>query len=157
MLYGTPLTNYPSTDQGILDSGASGNFLTIKSPQCNITQQFTPLTIKQPDGTSLQSQHKSELEILAQLPQKARESFAFKNIKFPLVSVAKLCDSDCTVIFVKAKAYIIHKGKIIGEAPRDTISKLWTMKLHTLNDCTKKYEQEVAMNITIPEETESNI
>ena len=115
------------------------------------------MTIKQPDGTSLKSQHKSELEILPLLPQKARESYAFKNIKFPLLSVAKLCDSNYTVVFVKTKAYIIYKGKIIGEAPRDTVSKLWTMKLQNLNDCTNKHEQEVAMNVTVPEETENNI
>ena len=101
MLYDTPNNNFPSTKQGILDSGASGNFLTTKSPQNNIQQQFTPLTIKQPDGTSLKSQHKSELEILPQLPQKARESYAFKSIKFPLISVAKLCDSNCTVVLLR--------------------------------------------------------
>ena len=94
---------------------------------------------------------------MPQLPQKARESYAFKNIKFPLISVAKLCDSDCTVVFVKIRAYIIYKRKIIVEAPRDTISKLWTMKLQNLNDCTKRHKQEIAMNVTIPEETESNI
>ena len=158
MLYANnPLdSNYPSVTKGILDSGSSGNFLTSKSPQKNITQQSTPLNINQPDGKKLQSEHKSELLILPQVSQMARESYAFKNITFPLISVAKLCDSDCTVVFVKTKAFIIHKGKIISEAPRDTISKLWTIDLQNQNDYTKKYEKDIAMNVTIHEEAENN-
>ena len=113
MLYDTPNNNYPSTAQGILDSGTSGNFITTNSPQHNIQQHFTPLSIKQPAGTGLKSIHKSELNILPQLPQQARESYAFKSLKFPLLSVAKLCDSNCTVVFTKTKAHIIYKKKSI--------------------------------------------
>ena len=32
MLYDTPNNNFPSNEQGILDSGASGNFITTRSP-----------------------------------------------------------------------------------------------------------------------------
>ena len=71
----------------------------------------------------------------------ARESYAFKNITFSLISVAKLCDSNCTVVFVKTKAFIIHKRKTISEAPRDTISKLSTMDLQNQNDYTKSMKK----------------
>ena len=109
MLQTTTINNQPSNAQGILDSGASGNFITTNTPQHKIQQHLPPLSIKQPNGTSLTSTHKSELKILQQLPKQARESYAFKNLKFPLLSVAKLCDNNCTVLFNKKRAYNILK------------------------------------------------
>ena len=55
--------NYPSPEKAILDSGSSGHFLLTGSPQTNVRLQDRPLTIKQPDGNKLVSEHKSELEI----------------------------------------------------------------------------------------------
>ena len=135
--------NYPSPKKAILDSGSSGHFLTNGSPQTNIQRQHLPLRIKQPDGNTLVSNNKCELKIYPQLSKEARKAYTFNDITFPLISVAKLCDSDCMVIFVKQRAYIIKEGKIIGEAPRDKITKLWTTKLNheNLNECNDKQQK----------------
>ena len=97
------------------------------------------------------------MKILKGLSEEARELCTFNKIKIPLISVAKLCGSECTVIFLKSKTLIIHENKIIATAPRDCISKLWTIKLNNLNDCQSKYDKDLAMNITVPEESQSNI
>ena len=99
------------------------------------------------------------MKIYSQLPKEARTAYSFKDIKFPLISVAKLCDSDCMVIFAKKMAFIIKDGKVISKAPRDIITNLWTTNLSNdnLNDCKKKHEKDFIMNVTIPEEAESNI
>ena len=151
--------NYPSTKKAILDSGSIGHFLTNRSPQTNIQRNHTPLKIRQPDGNTLVSKNKCKLKIYPKLTKKAREAYSFKNITFPLISVAKLCDDDCMVIFGKKVVYIIKKGKVISEAPRDSVTKLWTTQLDhkDLNDCKEKHDKELIMNVTIPEEAESNI
>ena len=111
MLYDTPDNNYPSTKQGILDSGVSGNFITTNYPQYNIQQHLTPLSIEQTNGTSLTSTLNSELKILQQLQQQLRESYAFKGLKFPLLQATKLCDNNFTVVFNNTKAHTVYKNK----------------------------------------------
>ena len=37
------------------------------------------------------------------------------------------------------------------------MTNLWTMKLQNLNDCNNKHDQELAMNVTIPKESQTNI
>ena len=151
--------NYPSSSRAILDSGASGHFILNGSPQTDVRLQDRPLIIKQPDGNKLISEGKSQLEIYPQLSKITREAYSFKNITFPLISVAKLCDNDCIVIFVKDKAYIVHGGKIISEAPRDEVTKLWTTKLNNnnLNECKTKHDKDLIMNVTVPKEADNNI
>ena len=149
--------NYPSTTCGIFDSGSTGHFLTPESPQDDSKTQNQPLVIKQPDGNIMVSEHKSQLKIFKQLPKEAREAYSFKHITYPLISVAQLCDSGCMVIFMETMAYVMKNGKIIAKAPRDVLTKLWTMELTNLNESTTMQEKDLAMNITIPEEAESNI
>ena len=63
------------------------------------------------------------------------------------------------VIFVMKMAYIFKEGKIISEAPRDKVRKLWTTKLNhkNMNECIDMHNKDLMMNVTVPEETESNI
>ena len=149
--------NYPTNECGILDSGASGHFLTEGSPHERAVRQTKPLVINQPDGEKLVAQKKCELSIYPELDKETRQAYLFKDITFPLISVAKLCDGGCIVVFVKEKAYIIKNGRIIGEAPRDRITRLWTTDMTKPNESTKKHEKELAMNVTMSEETENNI
>ena len=67
------------------------------------------------------SKHKSELKIPLELSKKTREAHSFENMTFPPVSVAKLCDDGCMVIFDKKKASVMHKGKVTKEAPRQHV------------------------------------
>ena len=79
------------------------------------------------------------MKIYSQLSKEAREAYTFKNITFPLISAAKLCDSDYMVIFAKEMTYIIKNGKVISKAPMDKVTKLWTTNLEKdQNDCNEK-------------------
>ena len=77
------------------------------------------------------------------------------------MSVRNLCDSGCIVIFVKNKGFITYKGKVIGEAPRDEITRLWTLPLNKNNTTrpAKKQKgfQHVANNVTFPTEAKDNM
>ena len=150
-------SNFPSEIQGTLDSGSSGNFPNEHSPQQNVETQKTPLKMNQPNGQKSVSKHKSELKIPPELSKTTRAAHAFEKMTFPLASVAKLCDDGCTVVFDKHKATTAHKGRAIKEAPRDEMSKLWTMNLQNLNECTNDQDKECAMNVTMPEASENNM
>ena len=150
-------SNFPSEIQGTLDSGSSGNFLNEHSPQQNVETQKTPLKMNQPNGQKSVSKHKSELKIPPELSKATRAAHAFEKMTFPSVSVAKSCDDGCRVVFDEHKATTVHKGRTIKEAPRDEMSKLWTMNLQNLNECTNEQDKEFAMNVTTPEASENNI
>ena len=159
MLYGSDKLkhNYPNNINGILDSGSSGHFLTTFSSQIKIQQQHKALTIKQPDGDKLMSQHKIELAFFKELEIKAREAYLYSNLTFSLISVAKLCENGCMATFLPTRAIITYKNKIIASAQRDKSSNLWTIPLNNLNDCKHNHDKDVAMNITIPQEAQGNI
>ena len=62
------------------------------------------------------------------LPDKAKTAHVIQDIKYPLISVPKLCDNDCNVLFTKRKAHIMNdKFKIISSYDRDKQSGLWTL------------------------------
>ena len=139
---------FPNNINAIVDSGASGNYFPLQSPQTKITQSTTPTSITQPNGEKIHSYHNSVMNILHELPIEARKAHAFHHIKYPLISVAKLCDHNCEVHFSKNKLQIIHNNKVIKESPRDAISKLWTLPLKDSNDCNTKHEKNLIMNVT---------
>lgn len=143
-LYGnlhSSTNNYPSKNNVIIDSGATGNYLGFISPQENITIKNETVRITQPNGEKIKSNVTRKLSILKAIPTKASEVDVFKEITFPFISVAKLCDKICTVFFHKHKATIIHNNEIIAEPKRDIISKLWTLCLRKLNECNKNHNK----------------
>ena len=148
-------SSFPNKNNAIVDSGASGHYFPINSPQHNSHKTNTQFTITQPNGEKLVSTQEATLNILSTLPAAAKEVQIFNNIKYPLISVAKLCDVDCNVLFSKNKVTIEHNNKIIAEAPRDKLSNLWTMPLENLNDCNQKHDINFGMNLT-PKETINN-
>ena len=148
-------SSFPSNCNAIVDSGASGHYFPIQSPQSNTHKTNTQFIITQPNGEKLTSTKNAKLNILNTLPAEAKEVQVFDNIKYPLLSEAKLCDVDCDVLFKKKKVTITHNNKIIAEAPRDTLSNLWTMPLKNLNECNQKHDKNFVMNIS-PKETINN-
>ena len=56
-MYGDSITSnnnsFPNKNNAILDSGTSGHFLPVQSPQINIQKKHSPINIKQPDGNTL--------------------------------------------------------------------------------------------------------
>ena len=144
---GPSKTSYPCDINAILDSGSSGHYFPFNSSKEATTTNHQTIKITQPDGNTLCSTNKGIMPILPQLPLQAREAFAFRHIKYPLLSVAKLCDSDCSVFFEKDKVTIKHNNIIIAQAQRDFVSNLWTLPLKTFhkkcNHTTKHYSMQV--------------
>eukprot|EP00957_Ditylum_brightwellii_P068359 5189359-Ditylum_brightwellii.AAC.1 len=48
---------------------------------------------------------------LSTLPEEAKSSFRMPNINNNLLSIAKLCDADCTVTFSKNNAVVENDNK----------------------------------------------
>ena len=95
--------SYPCDTNAILDSGSSGHYFPFTSPKVATKTSHKSIQITQPDGNTLCSANKGIMPILPQLPAHAREAYAFHHIKYPLLSVAKLCDSDCSIFSKKTK------------------------------------------------------
>ena len=85
----------------ILDSGATSHFLFTTSPITNITPSSRSLNVKLPDYACVSSTHTCTLN-LPQLPTRAREGYIIPGLALhSLMSVVKLCNSGCEVIFTK--------------------------------------------------------
>ena len=67
--------------------------------------------------------------LLPKWPKKARKGYTVPNITNNLVSVAELCDADCTVYFHQHGVDINYEGEIIGRGWRDRPTKLWRISL----------------------------
>ena len=67
--------------------------------------------------------------LLPKWPKKARKGYTVPNITNNLVSVAELCDADCTVYFHQHGVDITYEGEIIGRGWRDRPTKLWRISL----------------------------
>ena len=98
----TVVTNNTSAHNkmhGLLDSGASGHFLTIRSKVQNVCPAQNPITFSIPTGTKIKSTKECDLD-LPDLPQEARHGHIIPSLRnHDLVSVTKICDAGCDIIF----------------------------------------------------------
>ena len=100
-------------DWEILDSGATSHFLVTKAPITNITPARNPLNVKLTDGTCVSSTHTCILT-LPQLPTRAREGHIIPGlVSHSLMSVVKLCNAGCQVLFTKVGCQVKHLGRIV--------------------------------------------
>eukprot|EP00957_Ditylum_brightwellii_P020233 1526719-Ditylum_brightwellii.AAC.1 len=59
------------------------------------------------------------------MPEEAKHSFCMPNINNNLLSVAKLCDADCTITFSKNDVVVEKDNKQLLQGWRDTSNRLW--------------------------------
>ena len=57
-----------------------------------------------------------------------------ENIKYPLISVVKICNNNAIIVCINKKAYITRNKKIIDTVNWDKKSKLWTLPLVNNDD-----------------------
>eukprot|EP00804_Cyclotella_cryptica_P004410 CCRYP_006826-RA/>CCRYP_006826-RA protein AED:0.29 eAED:0.28 QI:0/0/0/1/0/0/3/0/476 len=95
----------------IVNSGASDNYLT---PTANIKAKTTlhhPIQVTLPDQSTLRSSHVFELDI--PVPKTAKQGYILPGMKnHSLISVTKVCDASCKVIFSQDECSIVHNGTI---------------------------------------------
>ena len=144
--YNASLPPHIPNQDAILDSGTTGNYLTINSPVDNLTPTPNGVRAKIPDGTILQASHRCELR-LPQLPAKARIGHIFTEFKNPLLSVALLCDSDCKVNFTKQNVTVKLHHKTILTGYREQQTGLWRVQL---SDTTNNQNEPGQANSILP-------
>jgi hypothetical protein len=118
-----------------VDSGCTGHFLLVNSPCLNKVKSRTPLTVRLPNGATMDSSHTAELDI----PE--FNVAAYKSHVFPvmanhsLLSVGHLCNEGYIVTLKHASVTICNSQKYqILHGPRDLDTGLWRINLKQTNN-----------------------
>eukprot|EP00804_Cyclotella_cryptica_P001975 CCRYP_007400-RA/>CCRYP_007400-RA protein AED:0.40 eAED:0.27 QI:0/0/0/1/0.33/0/4/0/700 len=113
-----------TNDYAIVDSGASDNYFT---PTANVKAKSTlhqPIQVTLPDQSTLQSSHMCELD--TPLSKTAKQGYVIPGMKnHSLISVTKMCDAGCKVIFSHDECNIVHNGTIIMQGHKNKQNGLW--------------------------------
>jgi hypothetical protein len=93
----------------IVDLGCTGHYIMVTVPVTNKKVATMPIQVTLTDGAFIKSSHTCEL-ILPQLPKTAKKAHVIPGLSTSsLLSVGKLVDAGCSVIFDKTKVQILHK------------------------------------------------
>ena len=114
---------------GLLDSGATDHFITIQSKVLNRRPTQNAVTVVIPDGTKSKSTEECDMD-WPMLPKSACEGHILPSLKtHALVSVVKLCDAGCQVIFKHNCCLVVYKNKVIMYGVRCPRTRLWMVPL----------------------------
>jgi hypothetical protein len=118
-----------------VDSGCIGHFLLVNAPCLNKIKSRTPLTVRLPNGATMESSHTSELDI-PKLNAAASKSNVFPGMyNHSLLSVGQLCNEGYIVTFKQASVTICDSKKApILSGPRDSNTGLWRLNLKQTNN-----------------------
>jgi hypothetical protein len=121
-----------------VDSGCTGHFLLVNSPCLNKVKYQTPLTVRLPNGATMESSHTAELDI-PELNADASKAHVFPGMaNHSLLSVGQLCDKGYIATFKHASVTVCNSQKSqILNGSRDLDTGLWCINLkqdntHTL-------------------------
>jgi hypothetical protein len=118
-----------------VDSKCTGHFLLVNAPSLNKVKSRTHLTVRLPNGATMDSSHIAELDIpeLNAAVSKAHVSLGMAN--HSLLSVGQLCDEGYIVTFKQALVTICDSEKSqILSGPRDLNTGLWRINLKKTNN-----------------------
>jgi hypothetical protein len=118
-----------------VDSGCTGHFLLVNAPCLNKVKSRTPLTVRLPNGATMESSHTAELDI-PKLNAAASKAHVFSGMaNHSLLSVGQLCDEGYIVTFKQASVTIcdFKKSQILS-GPRDVNTGLWRINLKQTNN-----------------------
>jgi hypothetical protein len=110
----------------IVDSGCAGHFLLVNAPSLNKVKSRTPLTVRLPNGATMESSHTADLDI-PEFNAAASKSHDFPGMAHqPLLSVGQLCDEGYIVTFKQKTVTICNSenSKLLS-GPRDVTTGLW--------------------------------
>jgi hypothetical protein len=128
-----------------VDSGCIGHFLLVNAPCLNKVKSQSPLTVRLPNGATLESSHTSELNI-PELNAAASKAHVFPGMaSHSLLSVGQLCDEGYIVTCKNASITVCNSQKFqILSGHRDLDTGLWRINLKQDN---KQIHQAVANNV----------
>jgi hypothetical protein len=128
-----------------VDSGCTGHSLLVNAPFLKKVKSRTPLTVRLPNGATMESSHTDYLYI-PELNASASKAHVFPEmVNHPLLSVGKLCDEGYIVTFKNASVTVCNSQKSqILSGPRDLDTGLWRINLKQDN---QQIRQPVANNV----------
>jgi hypothetical protein len=98
-------------ETAIVDSVCTGHFLLVNTPCLNKVKSRTPLTVRLPNGATMESSHTVELDI-PELNAAASKALVFPGMaNHSLISVGQLCDEGYIVTFKQASVTICDSEK----------------------------------------------
>jgi hypothetical protein len=118
-----------------VDSGCTGHFLLVNAPCLKKVKSQTPLTVRLPNGATIESSHTAGLDI-PELNAAASKAHVFPGIaNHSLLSVGQVCDEDYIFTFKQASVTICDSQKSqILNGPRDLDTGLWRINLKQANN-----------------------
>jgi hypothetical protein len=139
----TPLLEPHETE--IVDSGCTGHFLLVNAPCLNKVKSQTPLTVRLPNGDTMESSHTAELNI-PHLNGTASIAYVFPVMaNHSLLSVGQLYNEGYIVTFKDASVTVCDSQKSqVLSGPRDLEHGLWRINLKQDN---QQIHQPVANNV----------
>jgi hypothetical protein len=132
-------------ETAIVDSGCTGHFLLVNAPCLNKVKSQNPLTVRLPNGATMESPHTAALDI-PELNTDASIAHVFPWMaNHSLLSVGKLYNEGYTVTFKNASVIICHSQEFqILSGARDLDTGRWWINLRKENQQPK---QAVANNV----------
>jgi hypothetical protein len=117
-----------------VESGCTGHFLLVNASCLNKVKTRTPLTVRLPDGATMDSFHTDELDI-PELNAAASNAHVFPGMaNHSLLSVGQLCDEGYIVTFKHASVTVCNSQKSqILSGPQDLNTGLWRINLMKYN------------------------
>jgi hypothetical protein len=118
-----------------VDSGCTGHFILVNAPCLNKVESRTPLMVRLPNGSIMESSHTADLDI-PELNAAASKAHVFPGmVNHSLLSVGQLCDEGYIVTFKQASVTICDSDKAqILSGPRDLNTELWCINLKQTNN-----------------------
>jgi hypothetical protein len=121
-------------ETAIVDYGCTGHFLLVNAPCLNKVKSQTPLTVRLPNGATMESSHTADLDI-PELNAAAPKAHVFPGMAHHyLLSVGQLCDEGYIVTFKRDTVTLCNSGssKLLS-GPRDLNTGLWRINLKQTN------------------------
>jgi hypothetical protein len=118
-----------------VDSGCTGHFLLVNAPCLNKVKSRTPLTVRLPNGSTMESSHTADLDI-PELNAAASKAHVFPGMaNHSLLSVGQLCDEGYIVTFRRDTFTICNSGSShLLSGPRYVNTGLWCINLKKTNN-----------------------
>jgi hypothetical protein len=115
-------------------SGCTGHFLLVNAPCLNKVESRTPLTVRLPNGTTMESSHTADLDIHELNTAASKAHFPSGMAHHSLLSVRKLCDKGYIVTLKQdtVTIYNSESSKLLS-GPRDRNTGLRRINLKQTN------------------------
>ena len=122
-------TNVNYDEYGLMDSGTTDHFLTVSSSCKNVRDTTHHINIIIPNGNNMTSTQECDID-WPDLPPAARTGRIVPSLRRQaLISVVKLTDAGCDVIFRKNCCIVFHNGNLVLWGVKCPYTKLWLVPL----------------------------